>query len=160
MCGWYSKYIIKEEKGEKKKTREGRRKEGRRGEGEWRKEGRKTDPFCLWVKRSKAHHIKTCAPSLLNLVSTCHCRNASNMLFNSAHFKTICSLFSPVPPTPPSEAKWNPAETKSDKFSSLHGLFSFSPRRLQAVRNVTACLLWSRLWPVNTLSAQTRSRSG
>ena len=23
-------------------------------------------------------------------------------------------------PTPPSEAKWNPAETKSDKVSSLH----------------------------------------
>ena len=29
-------------------------------------------------------------------------------------------FFFPVSPTPPSEAKWNPAETKSDKVSSLH----------------------------------------
>ena len=36
-------------------------------------------------------------------------------------------------PTPPSEAKWNPAETKSDKVSSLHD----SPQLLPT--EVTGC---------------------
>ena len=33
-------------------------------------------------------------------------------------------------PTPPSEAKWNPAETKSDKVSSLHDSPQLLPTEL------------------------------